>query len=793
MNDTFSPEHRNPTAGRSAKAPYNFVPLPGKVLPAPDLPDHDTFKAGLTGHFVVRLSTQSPTYIRGMLTTKEFRFQEEDKDIDGNPMQAEVDGKKVRLATPFRKLVKNKPEFFNIAGEQYPVIPGSSLRGMLRTLFEIVTFSKVQPVSDALKMYFRAVAAMSDDPHREPYKRVIGNNATRVHVGYLERDADGAWWITPALTPQQVHSHLTRDRYIKVRKDSIANGSVQVNIPGFVGLDGSGYRVQYYDVQFDIGRSWYINRSEERKEPTTATRITLRNNAYPYKGVLVATGNMLETSDGSIPSPRVNIYLVPDRSTEPPIRINTQSIEDYQSVLTPFQTEYPFDRTHGMLTPGRPVFYVPPQRKNGEIIYFGHTPNFRIQHVAKGNGTRAVTPKDFVPAELSSEDTLDWSEAVFGYIRSRDYRQKNEIAQGDKRAAYSSRIHVTDACLVGKPRNIFFIEGGNHTLVPKILATPKPTSYQLYLAQPTDEKRRLKHYGSDTPEGTVVRGHKLYWHKGRVTKSDLEPESDDPGMIDGNVKADSTQHTQIKPLRPDLTFEFRVYFENLSKVELGALSWVLALPDGCCHNIGMGKPLGMGSVLIHNVELNISNRARRYEGLFDGATWAQPKLLTAKSLEEYKRAFEKHVLTTLDLTSSAFAELPRINALLQMLRFWERTDDWLSATQYMRVRKNEQEDDYTRRAVLPKPDGTVSLGAPRPEKPKSPSLPQITIGSQPPSSGTVAYYGKAAGGIQPDAGGEVLRIHKSNVPEAIGRLQKGQRVNYVVGPDGTVYVTGLIE
>ena len=92
------PSHKNPIPpDRTAFAPYNFVPLPDTVVPAEQQPDHDKYE-GLTGHFLVRLTTQSPTYIRGLLTIPEYELQEQGKDIDGNPVGTE---------TPFRKLVKN--------------------------------------------------------------------------------------------------------------------------------------------------------------------------------------------------------------------------------------------------------------------------------------------------------------------------------------------------------------------------------------------------------------------------------------------------------------------------------------------------------------------------------------------------------------------------------------------------------------------------------------------------------------------------------------------------------------
>ena len=66
------PKHTNPTQpDRQAKAPYNFVPLPEKVLDAEALPTQDRYHAGRhTGWLDCTLTTATPMYVRcGVLPT----------------------------------------------------------------------------------------------------------------------------------------------------------------------------------------------------------------------------------------------------------------------------------------------------------------------------------------------------------------------------------------------------------------------------------------------------------------------------------------------------------------------------------------------------------------------------------------------------------------------------------------------------------------------------------------------------------------------------------------------------
>ena len=67
--------HQSPTyEDRVALAPYNFVPLPEKVLTVPRdaTRSHDVYQ-GHSGYFTCELTTSSPTYIRGMMALKQFQ------------------------------------------------------------------------------------------------------------------------------------------------------------------------------------------------------------------------------------------------------------------------------------------------------------------------------------------------------------------------------------------------------------------------------------------------------------------------------------------------------------------------------------------------------------------------------------------------------------------------------------------------------------------------------------------------------------------------------------------------
>jgi CRISPR-associated protein (TIGR03986 family) len=685
------PEHSDPQRrDRRAKAPYNFVPLPEKVVEVDgELPSQDWYAPDLyTGYFDCTLKTESPLFVRGPLTLDEFGRQE---------THAKEEKEK-----PYREQIKNKPDFFYIDPiTQKPAIPGSSLRGMLRTLVEIVSYGKIEWVAPQPTITYRAVAAPKDDPLSSPYKAVMGKYGNSVRAGYLIRRGDD-WFIQPAKRPADL-GWPECSGYLKVKEKFISSKS----IPGFTPFDDSSYKPQVHEVSFNIDI-----RQGKRGEYVALTEIGPRTAGYLYEGTLVCSGNMLETAgtlgQGLTSSPRRNHALVLAPNTnEKPLKISKQVVKDYLTALTPFQKEA-LDERMGCLQEERPVFYV---ERNGAVIAFGHTPNFRVPAFLHGE-SRAATPHDFVPQGLRETGAHDLSDALFGGLPS-----------GARKEGYASRIFVTHAHLDPEDRNDWVLQP---SITPQILSTPKPTTFQHYLVQDRDQghdpdkKKLLAHYGTPTPGETVIRGHKLYWHKdGDLSEADFTDPGADPH---------STQHTLMKPVDKGTRFHFRVYFENLRNYELGALLWVLTLPgpDGPYrHKLGMGKPLGLGSVHIEDVNLQLSDRRKRYSQLFGetGEDWHLPLIENPPSQSDLIRTFEEFVMEKLDKDmNQRLSDLPRIRSLLTMLKWPGPSRD---ETEYMEL------EEFKERKVLPSPEGVASPRRERP-RPSSPSVSQASgVQSQP--------------------------------------------------------------
>jgi CRISPR-associated protein (TIGR03986 family) len=716
---------------RKAIAPYNFVELPNKVVPAQvecngKLRDNDRYYSDRhTGKIICTLKTESPLYIRCGLTPVDFATFNDTPNEELTPEQR-----------------KKKAEFFLHPSNLKPVLPGSSLRGMLRTLVEIISFGKIDRVSDQQKFFFRAVAAENDDPLRNKYKDHIGNMAKNVKAGYLEFDKkQNKWFVQPT---QKIDDKL----FFEVKEEDIKD-----DLPSLIFMKKANYIPQYIQISFEV----------------TETSINVSENLNKYsshKGWLVTSGNMLENLlEKTTEQEREKLlqkkegrkyhYIVgeADRSATR-LEISPDAIRNYRDALTNFQKgkEKPFqnnpknrfDEKMGVLQEGLPIFYCEPQNGQSIVTLFGQSPNFRIPYSPNNDG-QAASAVNFIPKEVGESEKIDLADAIFGFVRGKKDKTERVATENgkDKREqSRAGRIFVSDAQYKPDEDAKFQTdEDGiwltDDTITPKILASPKPTTFQHYLVQPEDTqavKSKLKHYGNPITE-TVIRGHKLYWHKRNVSQNSITANE-----TEAEIEKKRSQYTEIKPIKAGVSFEFKINFENLSDVELGGLLWILTLAGDDTDklkminldskekyrlSLGMGKPLGMGAVAIE-YKLVLNERYKnepknRYTQLFDGDKWLTGDNCkdTPDKQKHCLDKFEQYIVNNISIKDCPqgflntgnrdnlnLKDIPRIRMLLAMLS-WNFPPS--SETRYMEIERTQQprlgddENEYKERRVLPTP------------------------------------------------------------------------------------------
>ncbi|MCZ7664443.1 MAG: TIGR03986 family CRISPR-associated RAMP protein [Thermoleophilia bacterium] len=686
------PRHVSPTSpDRTATAPYNFVPLPARVFEVADGIEvggekikpwemHDRFVPGThSGSIELTIETLTPLFIRGAVG------QRQDGAWDDRDSRRRPDP----YTTP----------------DGRPAIPGSSLRGMVRTLVEILSFSKIQPLTET-KPFFRDIS-----PSRisTEYRRHFIEDLGTLQSGIDIASGTSASRTAPCYRAR-VRAGYFRDTTRTIRECDlfrIEHALIQSTFNGSSVLTGSGpmatpnwsLQQRRIWVQADAAdRDYFFYRKTtsngRQRHPDLYLRFRKVNAASQTERSGYQSGLLVIT--GGIPNKHLEfVFLDPLEGAAAEFSVPDAIWDRFhdEDQITQWQEKaFPADRptngcrrAKGHLREGEPVFFLTDD--HGDLVFLGRAQMFRFPY--------DMSPADLVPRELR-EGRLDLAEAMFGKV--------------DESAAIKGRVQFEDAiATVGGP------PWCEDAIVPRILSAPKPTTFQHYLTQDGMKgKDQLTTYiaGDDT----TIRGHKLYWHRddGSGLSRIKEGNNHDPLLQDLlRVSPQDTQHTVIRPVKAGVTFVGRVRFENLTDLELGALLHTLQLPDGCAHRLGMGKPLGLGSIRI-SARVRVVDRAARYR------TWQTTGIAEDEDGSRFRDAFalaigrhaEQPKETMLD-QPHGIRRIARIDALFCLLEWANRPPP--TATAYMDL------NGFRKRPVLPTPHRVV--GASEPSWPADPPEP----------------------------------------------------------------------
>ncbi|HHL33108.1 MAG TPA: TIGR03986 family CRISPR-associated RAMP protein [Desulfobulbaceae bacterium] len=566
-----------------ASAPYNFVPLNKTVVTVPGSCPREnkyfTENNRHTGWIDLRIEALTPLYIRGTLTKEEVQ-----------------QGKRSN----------EKPDFFSPAG--ICRIPGSSLRGMVRTLVEIVSYGRLHFVDTDQRLYYRALADKSNLRH-EYGSCICSSDRTNTKTQY-----------------KCMAGVLVKDRRVTAGERFYIRSSGE----------------NFHQVPKHEARKKY---KEEKKTYQEFTYIKLKQEG----GYLVVSGDMpgKKKRDWFVRNPAENARE---------IRLSRQDVQDYLDDSNRDNDVPNLIQKAREEKEGVPCFYTLWQdSERKQRVSFGHTAMFRLAYKKIIGEHIPRWLQEQKPEEIPIPD---FAGEIFGNTSS-----------------HAGRVFFEDAVLQHEcARQQMAVK------TPHILSTPKPTTFQHYLVQTSEDASKLQHYNSSS----AIRGHKMYWHKSGEHWEQKDQQE---------IKQHPSQYTKIRPVKTGSQFNGRIRFENLSSEELGALLFVLDLPEGCAHKLGMGKPLGLGSVCIA-AHLHLSGRKKRYKDLF--AEWEKTKS-SYKDKECYKQKFTEHLVQKIKEGNELWRTV-RMRELSTILNFQlGKQLEKRGETRYMTIAAKE----FKKRKVLP--------------------------------------------------------------------------------------------
>jgi CRISPR-associated protein (TIGR03986 family) len=450
-----------------------------------------------------------------------------------------------------------------------PVIPGSELRGAIRSAFEAVTRS-----------------CMLSDNHETLYKRTT----TAGKPGFLYKDGND-WWLEPCRRYGVATRSTLQDKndYSSVVSSFPEGQRVCFSEAGeYLKTDRGGQPVKDWQGKVIVLFTFVKDiRKLEAGEKLPLGQLE----GYYHRGEPYGSKKHHESAFAADPLAEDPPFKVTkdavDRLFESRRLYADSSVNHHLGTKMSDHKGYPaFVRSD---TARMLVYWSRPAGPDGPVY---------LSPSAIGREVFVNTLNDILKSRGEYGACADSSKAcpacqLFGMVK-----------QGQ---ALAGRLRIGEAQLVGSPTDLSTLY---HPFVclPE-LASPKVSATEFYVAKPSVQAR-LWNYDyvfldrqdgrpdkDGKPYSAELRGRKFYWHqKARDVERQLFGLEAPPTATKRNVF--------VRALKSGLSFRFRVFFDRVSATELNRLLWVLSIggrstglgdsPYGL--KVGMGKPFGLGSV-----------------------------------------------------------------------------------------------------------------------------------------------------------------------------------------------------
>ncbi len=519
-------------------APFNFVPLSDKVFfpPWADDVSHDIpFEDGESGVIDITITAKSPIFIRN---------HSSDKD---NP----------------------SIEFCSHNGEYY--IPSTSVKGMVRGVLEIMSFSKMSQFDDD-------TYAFRDLNNKKDYMSQMKTNNT--FCGWLKKD-DTKFVIEDC------------------------------GIPGRIRLDKVEPTLysQFYDIYDEKKEN---NKTAEYKYDLISSKNIILPTAFTHKkndngrdiyiigdekeGTLVFTGQPSARKEGVEPSGKIYEFIF--FGSKGDIILKDKIYKNFkfayfdkrktQPKESPDWTYWKEKLENGEKVP---VFFQKDDK--GEIKHFGLSYLYKLPYnYGIKNTIESISKEHF-------SDKLDLTQTIFGYIDE------------DNQKSLKGRVQFSHFKADSKPPKF--------KSITTVLGSPRASYYPIYIKQDYIEGEKMVkdgEYNTLMKKDSQIAGRKRY---------PLHQNIPNPKIYNKDEKSSTTfnpigNYDKASKEFNEFTFSGKLRYHNLKKVELGALLSAITFhgnSDKFYHNIGMTKAWGFGKINIE-ITLNASKQIklfREYEEL----------------------------------------------------------------------------------------------------------------------------------------------------------------------------------
>lgn len=651
-------------------APYNFVPLSSWILQpswASEVSHDLPFSDGLSGVLSIQLHARTPLLVG---------------------QQDEREKGKV-----------GKVQFCRHNGHY--VIPGSSIKGMLRNVMEIATFGKMQMV-DEKRLGIRDISG-------KYVKEIYRENIKNQRAGYLCLKKGDSGLIKAEIRPcKYLHvCHGDLQKYINHTGCLFRQGlSVRQKYEYWRKLTGDSSESSAHD---------YLPLIDFEKRPGNSSRQHSVDLAIPtasgtYTGHLVFTGQITDKcvkSDGKSfnRKGKYRDFIFYDED-EQAIPVHSKVLADFRLI----HGEEEKEQGRNEKQPERPWsgFWRKRFIESAEIPIFFRTDGKEVKSIGLAfmyklayHHTIAETIAHSNPLhspivlqnnKLTSENRHDLAELIFGTVVEQPPEQ-DDAKETDRTPYYFSlKSRVSVGLFLGPS----VVSTKPLKPITTILAAPKPTYFPNYIRQQNVRNNKLAgpqtQYTTYMDEDSKIRGWKRY-----PTKQDSQVQQSD-SLDQANPEAKIALYPLPETSGP---FTGTIRFHNLKAEELGALLWCITWGNKpeYRHSIGMGKPFGFGQVSLSIAKAEIFSNTVAKELEEDDI-----KRKLKDSISQFESFMDKEYSIATGFKILRWSESPQTRNLLAMAN---PRDGWSQEKlQYMRLtvtrpRINEFVDAKQNGLVLP--------------------------------------------------------------------------------------------
>ncbi|MEN2976326.1 TIGR03986 family CRISPR-associated RAMP protein (plasmid) [Tistrella bauzanensis] len=641
-----------------ARSPFRFVALNERVA-TPEISDLTLdlpVEGGFSGCLRVTWAVETPLLIGDEVT----------EQVVGKP------GETVEVAVPLR-LGSNGPA----------VIPGASLRGMIRAATEIVAHSRLAQIDGHLRFGLRDFTHPRTKPENEADAPLAAKN---IKAGWLRRnDAGGS--VTYTITPCDWGAVMVHDLPVSLTSEadrherwaewlsmSVADRYQALKLPNDPSGMVSGQRNGKV-IDFSKAPEWSFKCVDQDRAPKLYERVlneTGRSGHFIFSNKSPAKIDVQKLRDidnerqkkkrGRPGQPKEREYVFFGEKALEKFDVRQEDWAQFERINTkPAKNKRVPDGSWASLAPslnngGRvPVFYV--ERQGG--IELGLTRFFKIAHDHDVGTIRDRTSSHERP-RLDEEERLqlDLVESLFGYV----YEPKDILSSANGRTrpehiARRGRVSFGMAYLQpGMPAEIW--PSLKSDPIETVQGAPRASFAPFYLSgtikdysSPLSKLAGRKRYIPQTPADQKAK-----------SKSALEKRLRHEKKKQKNISKEVISHLRFlvpKTDGEDLIFTSDIRLHNVTAVEVGALLWVLTHggdPEKPYrHMIGRAKPFGAGQLRVKALALTLKGHdAGADEMLMPPASWELSSGSRegwtgegGQSMAPFLRAFDAHMTTFL--------------------------------------------------------------------------------------------------------------------------------------------------